>query len=46
MKRNLAVFLLIILSGCDDKKVVTPPLTAEQNKELDVFLSRVRADMV
>jgi formylglycine-generating enzyme len=46
MKKNLAVFLLILLSGCDDKKVVTPPLTAEHKKELDVFLSRVRADMV
>lgn len=46
MKKNLAVLLLILLSGCDDKKVVTSPLTAEQNKELDIFISRVRADMV
>jgi formylglycine-generating enzyme len=46
MKRNLAVFLLILLSGCDEKKVVTPPMTTEQKKELDLFLSRVKADMV
>ena len=46
MKRNVAVILLVLLSGCDEKKVATPPLTAEQKTELDVFLSRVRADMV
>lgn len=46
MKRNLAILILILLSGCDEKKVVTPALTGEQKKELNAFLSRVRADMV